>query len=1071
MNKLTLFLYTSRVQLKVVILFVLISGFSMGKLSAEASDNGIKGINQQEEITVSGYITSSEDNSPVPGVNVYLKGTTRGTITDIDGHYLIAVPSKESVLVFSCISYLSEEIVVGGQTEINIKMVPDITSLEQIVVVGYGVQKKATLTGSIEVIDAGVFEDRAVTSPALALQGQTPGLVVTRTSSRPGNEGIDFQIRGATSVNGGEPLIVVDGSPVINNEAFYNMNPDDIESISILKDGSAAIYGSRAANGVILVSTKKGEGKMKVELTSNFRVNTIGIRPPAPTMQEYAKIWLDATEQDGDQANYWGWMNRENLEEMQTGYEGIYTTQYWGDIFIGNYPRFEEMYGPSISNQQNLSISGASDKSSYRLSGGFSEDVGMLKSAYDGKQQYNLRFNYNYDITDWFKLQTGVSYFKAHVSSPSTGLDFTSMSMDPPFFPAKNPYGQWYANFGIAGNRNSTAATQDGGRENKYRDQVKLNFAATIDLLKDLSLQTTASIDKEFYDRLKYVLVVPQYTWFGELAPESVNSNVGSSIENERNHVTYQNYSSYLNYKKTFGGHEFSAMAGLNAELYEYTNQEAYRKGFEDNGIYDLNLGSTEESVTNSGGSGHWGLYSYLGRFNYAYKDKYLIELIGRRDGSSKFAEGFKWSNFGYGSAGWIISEEGFMKSVEMISFLKLRASYGETGNQVGIGNYDYLSTMGYGTTVFGNPSSLYNTAWVSGLTSTTRTWERVGIATYGVDFRLFEGKVFGSFDYFSKLNKGMLISINYPDILGGTAPKSNSGELGTKGWEVVLGYKNRMNEFQYNVSVNIGDSRNELVKMEGVSQYVAGKNSTVQGYPLNSWFMYKTDGLFQSEGEVTDYYNANSDGGQVPDGNNLDLRLRPGDVRRVDLDNSGSIVNTGTIDEMDGDVKYMGDAAPHYNFGINLGGKYRNFDFTAFFQGVLQQKIERSGYLAYPFVTIYTNQTPAYLGKTWTEENTGAEYPRMTNNTTRSSWNWAHNDFSLINNRYIRLKSLVVGYSFSEVKLVKYNIEKIRIYFSGNDLFEFSSIKDGYDPEYGESTQTSYPFNRTWSMGLNVTF
>tara|TARA_R110002050_G_scaffold81133_1_gene173406 strand:+ start:201 stop:3587 length:3387 start_codon:yes stop_codon:yes gene_type:complete len=1021
-----------------------------------------------QQQTISGKVTDSS-GEPLPGVTIVVKGTTRGTISDTDGNYLLPDVSQDQTIVFSFIGMTTIEILVGNQSVINVAMEADAIGIEEVVAVGYGVQRKATLTGSIETVSTETFRDRAVSSPALALQGQSPGLVVTRSSARPGKEGIDFQIRGATSVNGGDPLIVIDGSPVVNNEAFYNMNQDDIESISILKDGSAAIYGSRAANGVILVSTKKGKGDMKVELTSNFRVNSVGIRPPTPTMEQYATVWLEAAEQDGAQANYWGWMNEQNLLDMQAGIEGIYPTQYWGDIFIGNHPRFDVMYGSSISNQQNISVSGASEKSSYRVSGGYVEDVGMLQTAYDGKEQYNIRLNYEYKVREWLRLETGFSYFNTSVSNPSTGFDASSISHDPPFFPAKNPYGQWYANFNIAGNRNSVAATVDGGPETNERDQFKVNFAAILDITKDLNIRATASIDKDFNDYKMVQVTVPQYTWFGELAPESVNST--SSIRQERRNLTYQSYGAFANYNKAIENHEFSAMVGVTSEKREDSRLYGYRKGFVDYGVYDINLGSTEELVEARGGAGNWGIYAYVGRFNYNYKSKYLIELAGRRDGSSKFASGYRWSNFGYGSIGWILTEENFMKSIPAISFLKLRASYGETGNQVGIGNQDYLSTITFGTQIFGTSRAYQNDARISGLTSNTRTWERVGIATYGVDFRLLDNTLFGSFDYFTKKNDGMLISINYPDLLGGNAPKSNSGILETKGWEAVIGYRNNVGDLEYNISVNMGNSENELVKMDGVSTYTAGKNSTVQGYPLNSWFMYETDGFFADEAEVENYYTNNGDGGSIPSTSDLTQRLRPGDTRKLDLDNSGSIESSGNIDEMNGDVKYMGDAAPHYNYGLNLGLRFKNFDLTGFFQGVLEQKLERSGYLSFPFFNVWTNQTSAYIGETWTPENTGAEFPRMTYTVNRARWNWWHNDFMLVNNRYIRLKSLVVGYTFNDIRIDKHNIERLRIYFSGNDLFEFTSLKDGYDPEYGESTQNSYPFNRTWSMGVNVTF
>ncbi|MCW3787659.1 SusC/RagA family TonB-linked outer membrane protein [Plebeiibacterium sediminum] len=1040
---------------------------SIGIMVNAETDFNVSVTDQENTVSISGNV-KDENGEPIPGVSIIQKGSSNGTITDIDGNYTIKV-NLGSTIVFSFIGMTSQEIVVSSPSPINVFLKSESIGLDDVVVVGYGTQKKATLTGSVETVKAEVFEDRAVTSPALALQGQTPGLVVTRSSSRPGKESIDFQIRGATSVNGGSPLIVIDGSPAINDDAFNSMNAEDIESITILKDGSAAIYGSRAANGVILVTTKKGKGETKVEINSQVMFNTLGIRPPTPTMEEYATVWLEAAEQDGAQANYWGWQTKENLLRMQTGEEGIYSTQYWGDIFLGDYPRFDEMYGSSLSQQQNVSLSGSSEKSSYRISGGYLENRGLLQTAYDGKAQYNLRMNYDYEVTKWLKLETGVSYFNTEVQNPSSGFDASSISNDPPFFPSKNPYGQWYANFGIAGNRNAVAATVDGGKETTKRDQLKLNFAATVNITKDLSLKGTASFDKDFYYNQNYKLTVPQYTWFGELAPESVNST--SSISEKTSTVFYKTYGGFANYNKKLGNHEISAMIGITAELNENKTLYGYRKGFEDLGVYDINMGSTEELVEATGGQGHWGLYGYVGRLNYNYMNKYLVEVNGRRDGSSKFAPGYKWSNFMGGSLGWVITEENFLKDNNFLSYLKLRASYGEMGNQVGISNYDYVSTMGYGTAIFGTTAAQQNSAWVSGITSNTRTWERVSNLTVGTDFQLMQGKVYGSFDYFIKKNDGMLISVNYPDVLGGSAPKSNSGSLETKGWEAALGYRNKIGGLEYNVSVNIGDTRNELIKMEGVSTYSAGKNSTVQGYALNSWFLYKTDGFFADEDEVTAYYEQAGNGGEIPNSSDANVRLRPGDTRKVDLDESKSITGTGNIDDKNGDVKYMGDAAAHYNFGVNIGLKYKNFDLTGFFQGVLDQKILRSGYLQYPFYTVWSNQPSAYIGKTWTEDNTSAKYPRMTYNTTRSKWNWANNDFMLQNNRYVRLKSLVVGYTFKDIKVDKYKIERLRIYFSGNDLFEFTSLKDGYDPEYGESTQNSYPFNRTYAIGVNLSF
>lgn len=1081
MNKPKIIQHKLKFLSKSTLLALLLGSSVVGEVYATNSDNSVnlslkvaKLESVQQNSTITGKVVSADDKMGIPGVNVTVKGVKGGVTTDFDGGYSINVSSPNAVLVFTSVGFKTQEVKVGTQTSINVNLVADVSTLNEVVVVGYGKQKRATLTGAVEVISSKVFEDRAVTNPALALQGQTPGLVVTRGSSRPGNEGIKLQIRGATSVNGGSPLIVIDGVPAVNDDAFYNMNPDDIESISVLKDGAASIYGSRANNGVILVETKRGKaGEIKVNLTSNFRANTIGIKPAVSGLRGYADMIIEATDQDlayAGSAYYWGWVNRETLVRMRDEGPGVYKTQFWGDIFLGEGNRFNDMYGTSYSNQTNLSISGGSDKSKYRLSAGYAENVGNLQPSYDGKKQYNLRFNHNYKLSDKINIETGVSYSRSDISGPSSGLGITSLAYDPPLFPAKNPYGQWYANFGIAGNRHSVAEVLEGGRDVSYADQLKLNLAATFDITNDLNFRATASVDKEFWDREKYFINVPMYTWFGVRTSESVNST--SSFEKNKKYVSYENYGGFLNYKKTLlENHNFGVMIGSTAELTKTDDLKGYRQGFDDYGIYDLNVASPSLSVTNGGGSSNVGFLSYLGRFNYSYKDKYLLELTGRRDGTSKFYSDYRWSNFGGASVGWVVTEESFMKDIPVLNFLKFKASYGEMGGQVGIGNHDYSSAIAMGSAIFGTAASLQTTANIEGLTSLTRTWERIGMANYGVEFRLLDHRLSGSFEYFTKKNDGMLIAVNYPDILGGTPPKTNSGVLEVKGWEAVLSWKSNIGDLKYDVSVNMSDAKNKLVSMEGVGVYGAGLNGTVQGYPLNSYFLYQTDGFFANEEEVTAYYAQLNNGGEILNATNQAIRIRPGDTRKADLDGDGKILGSGNILDGNGDVKYMGDAAPHYTYGINLGFQYKGFDLGTFFQGVLNQNVVRTDGMAYPFVTVGNNQTNAYRGKTWTEENTDAAYPRLTYNTARAAWNWRNNDFMMQNNRYIRMKTLVFGYTFDDLKIGNNTLDKFRIYFSGNDLFEFTTVKDGWDPEFGASSNSSYPFNRIYSLGLNVTF
>ena len=1037
-----------------------------------------------QQLNVSGVVTDVSGETII-GASIMVKGTSNGTITDMDGAFSLNVPS-DGVLVVSYIGYKTQEVAVDGKSSFKIVLRDDVEVLEEVVVVGYGTQKKATLSGSIEQVRGEALESRAVSNVGLALQGQTPGVMVTRSSSRPGNEDVKFQIRGATSINGGEPLIIIDGVPALNSYSFQNMNSDDIESISVLKDGAASIYGAKAANGVILVTTKKGKGKVSVDYNFNMRFNTNGITGYSPTMSEYARMWLAANKEEKT-PYWWAWISKENMERMAQGIEGIYPTQYYGDIFIGDANRIDELFATKVSHQHNLSISGSNEKSDFRISAAYAKNRGNLAVADDEQTQMNFRLNYGYKLTDWFKLETGVSLVDAKTDAPSVGLGNTTYAYDMPFFPAKNPYGQWYANFGNVGDRNSVAAISDGGRDERQSTTTRFDFKALIDIWKGISFEGTVSMQNEEFRRERWAVPVQTYDWWGNKAQQLVNvtqndinvtdpandgSNPGYLTVSER--YAYQYYSALLKYDKTFADvHNVSVMAGINGEKTQVKKLAAARRDFDDNGVYDLNVadGTTQG---NSGGKYHNGTFSYIAKVNYNYAEKYLVELIGRRDGNSKFADGHRFKNYGSFSLGWVFTQEKFIRPISSfigLDFGKLRLSYGSSGNDAGLGNYDYVSTVNVGAGVLGLPAANQVSASLnnSGLISLSRTWERVEQKNIGVDLNFFNNRLVFNWDYFIKENKGMLSQVQYPQLLGGTAPKTNSGHLRVRGWEVSLTWRDHIKDFSYFVTANLSDTRSKLMDLQGADSFVAGKNATLNGYPLNSWFLFVTDGLFQSQEEVDAYYARYGNGGnemaKVPAGG--DTELRPGDVKRVDMSGDRSISGNGAASS---DLVYKGDANPHYMFGITLGGSWKGIDFNALFQGVGRQLIMRTGYMSYPFYANYTNQNYSFYGKTWTEDNPNAEYPRLTVYSERAKWNYENNDFMLQNSRYIRLKSLVLGYTLPQKWTSKMKINKLRVYFSGNDLWEASSIKDGYDPEMGESSENSgYPFARTWSFGIQL--
>ncbi len=1029
--------------------------------------------------TVSGTVYDSKTSAPLANVSVTVKGSKTGTSTDANGKFSLTVEGNP-LLVFTSIGFEKQDARPGATGIANIRLVNSNQQLSDVVVVGYGTQKKATLTGAVEQITSKTLESRAVTNIGLALQGETPGLLVTRTSPRPGNEGLNFVIRGLSSVNGSAPLIIIDGVPALNSFSFLNMNADDIESISVLKDASAAIYGSAAANGVILVTTKRGKGKTRYDFSSNTRFTTNGITGYSPNLQQYATMWLDANKEETN-PNWWVWGNKENVEKMQQGYEGAYHFATWPtvDYFIFNANRIKEMFATRYSYQNNLSVSGSDEKSAYRLSLEMADNKGNLATAYDGQKQYNARFNYDIKLSKKLKLETGISLIDAKTSTPSAGLDNTLYGYDMPFFPAKNPFGQWFACFnGVDGgaNRNAAARTSDGGRDNQNSLTGRVDLKGIYQVTKNLSIEALASIQNERFNEEKYLLAVPVYNWYGkQTAWAGGLDTTKTSYYTKAWTSAIQYYNVLMRYNKTFGDlHHFSAVAGIDASKTNYNWVSANRVGFTDLGVQNISLASTANQ-TNDGFSSQYGNYAYLSRLNYSYADKYLLEFQGRIDGSSRFATGHKFQNYGGVSAGWVFTKEKFLEGINsIISFGKLRGSWGSSGNQAaGLGEFDYLSLVKIGTTVLGLPAALQNSSSLlnNGLISYSRTWERVVQKNVGLDLNFFRNRLSSTVEYFTKDNIGMLINVNYPSVLGGSAPKTNSGHFSTKGWETIIKWTDGRKDFTYNIGVTLSNTKTMVTGVQGAGSYNPGANGIVNGYPYQPWFVYKTDGYFASQKDVDAYYakyGSSPDLAGLPQ-NNVAVALRPGDTKKVDVAGTGNITGSGNEKSS---LVYAGDGTPHYTFGINLGGSWKGFDFSAFFQGQLKQLIMRNGYMAFPFGAIYTNQNPSFIGKTWTTDNPDALFPRLTVNNTRAKWNYMNNDFMLQNNRYIRLKSLIVGYSLPASLIRKMKLEKARIYFSGNDLWEMVHIKDGFDPEMGETSQNSgYPFGRTWSFGINVGF
>ena len=1032
--------------------------------------------------TLTGRVVDAGSNTPLADVNITIEGTRNGVTTDTAGRFTINLPAGGK-LVLTHVGFTTLKLKPDASGSITIRMEQSTaTDLGDVVVVGYGARKKATLTGSIVQVGEEVFKDRPLPNPVTALQGEVPGLQILRNSPRPGNEGLSITIRGASSVNPVDPLILVDGVPLIGVWEFSQINPNDIESVSVLKDASAAIYGARAQGGVILVTTKRGKGgKMSVSVGSNFSHNTIGISVPWASMPQWAALYLQTSTSDkrdltGNPVEWFPQWTKDNLIKMAADSSFDYTdpggiVHHYADNNWQN-----ALYAPSWSNQQNVSVRGSNGKTGYMLSLGYADNKSLLQTAYDGEKKYTARFNYDYNISDRVRLETGVSFDNRLVKSPRNGVG--NGYFDAPIFPTYNKLGQYYDDYGY---RNPVAFTQSGGTAKNNEGIVRLNAKLSAEIIKGLKLTGNAAVVKRDGWKELYNQTFNLNNWLGtKVNSVQFGPPNNPSVTDTVNNTLYQTYSLQADYVKTIANdHNIAAMVGTAAELTENKSISATRSQLQYDGLYDLNTAISPANAVyssqNSGGSNHVGLVSYFTRINYDYKRKYLLEFLGRRDGSSRFNAVNRWGNFYGVSGGWRISEEEFMKHFNWLNELKLKGGYGETGGLASIGYYDYLALVNAGTGLFGSSPAMQPANNTNDIVTNNRSWETMANKNIAVDFGVLNNRLSGTFEVFEKKNIGMLVGLIYPSIIGGKAPTTNSGTMRTRGWELTLNWKDKVGEVQYNIGFNLFNTKNRVLSFAGANTWGEGKYTTPrENYPLNSLYVYKTDGYFQTQQEANDYFTKYGASGRVQTyngGAGQTNVLRAGDLRVVDLDGDGKITATGTGLKGSGDLYFYGDADPHYQFGVNMGAQWHGFDFSAFVQGVFKWNILRSGNGRAPFFRNYLNVNTTYIGKTWTSDNPNAEYPRLSFDNNVNNWNWQFNDVNVQNLRYARLKSLVIGYTLPRTIASKIRAERARVFFSGNDLFELTSVKDGFDPERGESADNSYPFFRTWSFGLNLTF
>jgi TonB-linked SusC/RagA family outer membrane protein len=1069
---------------------------------------------QTGEKAVSGKVTD-ETNQPLPGVNVLVKGSTLGTTTDADGKYALTV-TDGATLVFSFIGYTSQEVSIDSKTAIDVSLTPDILSLQEVVVVGYGEQKKETLTGAIAKVDSKVFLDRGVVSnPLSALQGQIPGVVVTRGSAAPGQEGWNFQIRGAASSNGADPLVIVDGIPLVSLSALNSINPNDIDNISVLKDASAAIYGARAAGGVVLITTKKAKsGKPSIQYNGSISQKRMGLKPSFLNSDQYGEYLLQAISNAStggvpDENWIWtryarAWINRpesgyidKNTPEYIAGGETIGFTDVKDYTFFDTNP-IDILWGDgrAISNQHDLSLSAGTEKLSYRLSLGYLNDGSMLKWGENSSRRYNARLAFDYTFSPKFKITTNISLEKNDLVVPSRQAEINFGSQ--PGFPLATVNGKPYA-WGTQPARNWLLEL--GGENKTFNNRIFVNTKLEFNLAKDLNLVSQGGYSWAGTDgQYQYKSITEIYNYTESYQYQANPSQPQSFYERSFRKDAYFNLNAYLEYKKTVGkDHSFGVVAGGNYERDEY-NYFATRTGYlATNDIPALGLGLGDNTTrSNSEIRNHWAIGSGFGRVNYSFKDKYLFEANARYDGSSRFDENNRWVFFSGVSAGWRISEEQFMSNVDFLDELKVRVSSGTVGNQSGIGLYDYVEKMGVnsqGPILGGYTSRSPYVSPSDTLVSFNRTWEKIQNTNVGLDVAILGSRLTGSFDYFWKENKNMLLPQTFAAVLGATAPTANIGHLKVWGWEVALGWRDKIGNVSYHIGGTLTDNNNKLVSFGGANVVTAGL-ANIEGYALNSYFGVKYNGRIQTDQQAAEYALL------VPGSS---ISNMPGATQMIkginmyqDINGDGRLTNAGANQYLlgktdangnpiaDGDIVYLGRSDPRYVFGVNIGFEWKGFDFSAIFQGVGKRNIYRRSDWSVPFGTIWQGHADWWVGKTWTPENPDAELPILTTATNKgfggySAYNYQMSDWSLQDGAYVRLKNIVVGYTLPQAISSRAKIERLRIYFAANDIWEWSKIQDNWDPEQtanvgayaGRAYQgyDRYPFYRMLTFGVNVTF
>jgi len=984
---------------------------------------------QSQEITIAGKVTSASDGEPLPGVNVINLGTKNGSTTGFEGDYSIKA-KKGDVLEFSYIGMKTVAISVNEKTIINVLLQEDASELDEVIVVGYGKQRKIDITGSVSSISSKEITRAPAANLANSLAGKLTGVISTQRSGQPGFDSPSFLIRGASSFGDNSPLILVDGIV----RSFSRVNPNEIANVTILKDAaSTAVYGARAANGVILITTKRGSSNQSsFEYTSTYSWQTPTIRPEFMNSGEYSEYINIARLNDGDNPKY-------TPEEVQAFKNGTAPNTDWWD---------ETVNGKGITEQHNLSVNGGNEKTKYFLSFGYLNQEGLLKTS--NFNTYSVRSNIDNKISDRVTLSVDLAGRKESRLQSALGPAevFKHIDQSLPTVPATFPeIGE--GALGWNGLNGSPVVDSDySGKDTRVYNIFQSNFKLKYDFEKIDGLSATGMFSYDHTSRENKKFILP-YTYYSQDRVTGVISAHESrpkiELDESRNKTIQKTLRFSLNYDKAWGDHNISALALYEQTEGEYDYISAYRDGFISPSIDQIFAGGLD-NLKNGGSASINARKGYVGRVNYNYAGKYLLQANARYDASFNFHKDKRWGVFPAFSAGWVISKEDFLTNVDFIDNLKLRASWGQVGNDR-VPQFQFLSGFKFnGGYVIGNgyQKGIFDNKPPNVLI----TWETATSTNIGFDFSLFNGQLTGEFDYFTKRTKDILRpnTAATPSTFGSSLPDENFAVVDNHGIELVLGHRKSVGDFSYNLNLNGTFVTSEVIDMREPEDVEDRIRKT--GRPFSQRYGLIAEGLFQSQSEIDNW--ADQDG-------NSNKSIQPGDIRYRDINDDGVV---------DGfDVTHIGKSeTPELIYGFNAGASYKGFDLNLMFQGA-------SRFQRYVFVDPFAleSNSEKILKDSWSPENTDAAYPRLsigqTNNNAKGSTFW------LKDASYLRLKNIELAYTLPEIEsITDLGINKLRFYLSGSNLLTFSKIKNR-DPEGPSGRVTFYPQTKSLLVGVNVQF